>query len=531
MTVIFMPMKSIKTKLILTIGALINLLFSAATIVFVREKQKELTNDIFTGARAFAELTAPNLINDYNLYLPQKSFVYFNRNIQEVFAKNRDISAIQIVRYNGEIAYDSKTEKEKQYEGQQREIKDPRILAQIKAKNASVATLQTDRTVYIKKDSADVTNYVDSNEKSVPKLAQDEKILYFVQPAGPDFSVIYEITYQALRQRINQTTMRIFLLALFGIGVGILMSIFYAGTITKPIQKLKEGAIIISTGNFQHRVAVKTHDELFTLAGAFNKMAADLEVSTKALVYKERVAKELELAAKIQKQLLPREMPKIKGLDISAGLLPAEEIGGDCYDFIKIAPDGLIMYIGDVTGHGVPSGIVVSIANAIIYHLADKEDIKSIVVDLNKVIKDKTASNMFLTLAMLHWHSEEGKLSYVNAGHEQMLHYHALEKKVTLTPTGGIALGMFPDISKNIQKLDINLEKDDVLVLYSDGIPESWKDEKEMYGMPRFKRAVSEYSDLPTAISIRNALLADVKEFSGKYKQMDDITLIVLKRT
>lgn len=525
-----MLMKSIKTKLILAISALIILLFSTATVLFVREKQKELTNDIFTGVRSFAELTAPNLINDYSLYLTQKSFVYFNRNIQEVFAKNRDVAGIQIVRYNGDVAYDSKAEKEKQYEGSDRKIKDIRLLIQIKAKNASVATLETGRVVYLKKDFDGVTRYVDFNENPVSKLAQDEKILHFTQPVGPDFAVIYEISYRALRERINQTTMRIFLLAVFGIGVGILMSIFYAGTITKPIQKLKDGALVISTGNFQHRVLVKTHDELFTLAGAFNKMAADLEVSTKALVYKERVAKELELAAKIQKQLLPKEMPVIKGLDICAGLLPAEEIGGDCYDFIKTEPDNLILYIGDVTGHGVPSGIVVSIANAIIYHLADKQDIKSIIVDLNRVIKEKTSSNMFLTLAMLNWNGESGKLSYVNAGHEQMIHYHAADKKVTLTPMGGIALGMFPDISKNIQQLEISLEKDDVLVLYSDGIPESWKNDREMYGMARFKRAVSEYSDLPTSIAIRNALLADVKEFSGKYKQMDDITLVVLKR-
>ena len=524
-------MKSIKTKLILTIGALIIILFGIATAIFVREKQKELTNDIFTGVRAFAELTAANVVNDYSLYLTQKSFVYFNRDIQEIFAKNRDVAAIKIVKYNGEIVYDSVAEKEKQYAGAGRVLQDPELLEQIKAKNASVKTLETNRVVYLKKDANGVINYVDFNEKTLPRLAQDEKILSFIQPATNEFAVVYDITYQALQERINQTRMRIFLLAVFGIGIGILMAVLYAGTITKPIQQLTEGAVAIATGNFQYRVVVKTKDEIFTLAKAFNKMAADLEISTKALVYKERVAKELELAAKIQKQLLPKEMPKVKGLDISAGLLPAEEIGGDCYDFIKVGPDGLIMYIGDVTGHGVPSGIVVSIANALIYHLADKQDIKEIVVDLNRVIKDKTASNMFLTLAMLNWNETSGQLSYVNAGHEQMIHYHASEKKVTLTPIGGIALGMFPDISKNIQKLNIQLEKDDVLVLYSDGIPESWKDEKEMYGMPRFKRAVSEYSDLPTAISIRNALLADVKEFSGKYKQMDDITLIVLKRT
>ncbi len=522
---------SIKTKLVLTISALIIVLLSAAAFVLIREKQRELTKDIFDRARSFAELTAENVVSDYNLYLAQKSFVYFNRNIQDTFAKNVDVSAIKVVGYNGEIVYDSTTEKEKQYDGAVRKAEKKDLVEQVKSRNASVKTLDTGRVVYLKKNQDGSVSPVDFNEKGVGALAQDEKIEYLVQPAANDFAVVYSISYQALQDRINQTSIRILLLAIFGVGVGILMAILYAGTITKPIRKLKEGAEIFATGKFDYRVDIKTKDELQTLANSFNKMAADLEISTKALVYKERVAKELELAAKIQKQLLPTQMPKIKGLDISAGLLPAEEIGGDCYDFIHTGLDKLVLYIGDVTGHGVPSGIVVSIANALAYHLADKEDLLNLMVSMNKVIKEKTASNMFLTMVMLQWDAALNKLEYVNAGHEQMIHFHAKDKKVTLTPAGGLALGMFPDIGKLLKLQEIVMEKDDVLVMYSDGIPESWKNEKEMYGMARFKRAVSEYSDLPSSIAIRNALLADVKEFSGKYKQMDDITLIVLKKT
>lgn len=523
-------MHSLKTKLIVTISILIFVLFGLTAFLFAGEKQTELTKDIFDRARSFSELTAPAIVSDYNLYLAQKSFVYFNRDIQDDFDKFTDLAAIKVVRYSGEIVYDSTQEKDKQYEGAARTVQDKTLSEQIQGKNPSVFTLDTKRVVYLKKNADGTIDYVDANENRVQPLAADEKIAYLVQPATSDFSVVYNISYQKLQDRINQTVMRSVMLAVFGVGIAILLAFLYAGSITKPLKKLTEGAGIIATGNFQHRVDVKTKDEISTLASAFNKMAADLDVSTKALVYKERVAKELELAAKIQKQLLPKEMPKIGGLDISAGLIPAEEIGGDCYDFIRVNDDNLLLYIGDVTGHGVPSGIVVSIANAMVFHLANTEDIKSIMVDLNRVIKEKTTSSMFLTMAMLNWNVSQGKLTFVNAGHEQMIHYHAKDKKVTLTPIGGLALGMFPDITKMLNVEDVSLEKDDVLVLYSDGIPESWKNDREMYGMARFKRAVSEYSDLPSSIAIRNALLADVKEFSGKYKQMDDITLIVLKR-
>ncbi len=524
-------MRSIKTKLTITISILILVLLTAAAFVLLNEKRQELTSDIYKNARSFAELTAPDIVNDYNLYLSQKSFVYFNRNIKEVFQKNIDVEWIKIYKYNGELVYDSITEAVKQYEGDQRRADDGQMFESIQSRNPSVLTADKKTLIYFKKDENGNFLSVDKNEMAVKDLSKKERITYFVQPVGSEFAVVYGITYDALDARVNQTAWRIILLALFGIGIGILMAILYAKTITKPINELTMGAGVLATGDFAHRVVVNTHDELSTLASAFNKMAADLEVSTKAMVYKERVTKELELAAKIQTQLLPKEMPKVNGLDIAAGLIPAEEIGGDCYDFLKLSDDQLIFYIGDVTGHGVPSGIVVSIANALIYTMAGQKELKSIVQDANRVIKAKTTSNMFLTMVMLEWDAASQKLRFVNAGHEQMIHYHAATQKITLTPAGGLALGMIPDLRNVIKEEELTMEKDDVLVLYSDGIPECWKNEKEMYGMVNFKRAVSEYSTLPTAAAIRNALLADVKQFSGNYKQMDDITLIVVKRT
>ncbi len=523
-------MHSLKTKLVLTISALVVVLFILTAALFLGEKSKELTRDIYDQARSFAELTAPGIGNNYKLYLAEKSFVYFNREIRDTFQKLEDLADMQVIKYTGELVYDSKTEKEKQYEGSARQLSDAKMISQVQAKNPSVMTLDTKRAVYLKKDENGLIRYVDENEKPVQELTQNEKIEYLVQPAGNDLSVVYYISYAKLQDRVNQTAMRGALLAMFGIGVGVLLAFLYAGTITKPLKKLTEGAAVIATGDFKHRVVVKTKDEIATLANAFNKMAAELEIGTKALVYKERVAKELELAAKIQKEILPKEIPKMPGLDISAGLLPAEEIGGDCYDFIKVSDNDLLMYLGDVTGHGVPSGIVVSVANALIYSYAAEPDLKKLLSSVNRVMKDKTSSNMFMTLVMLKWNALRNEMKYVSAGHERMVHFHAKDQKVTLTPAGGVALGMLYDITNNLKEEQVILEKDDTLVIYSDGIPECWKNETEMYGIARLKRAVSEYSDLPTAFALRNALLADVKQFSGSYKQMDDITLIVLKK-
>ncbi len=524
-------MNSLKLKLVAAISALIVVLFTFTTIVFINEKQNQMANSIYSNARSFAELTAGEIVKNYKIYLAEKSFVYFNREIENAFEKCAYVKAIQLIDYNGGVLYDSGTEKDKQYEGPKRIVQDESFLTQIQSKNPSIYTLDSKRMVYMKRASADAEiSFVDENEKPVKAFDPGEKISYVVQPASNDLAVVYHVSYQSLYDAVNQTIVRGILLAIFGIGVGILLAFLYAGSITKPLQSLTQGVGIIAQGNFKHRVQVKTKDEVFVLAEAFNKMAHDLEISTKALVYKERVAKELELAAKIQKEILPKEIPKIAGLDISAGLLPAEEIGGDSYDFIKSDENNLLMYLGDVTGHGVPSGIVVSVANALIYSNAKEGDLKKLLMGVNRILKDKTSSNMFMTMVMMKWNALANEMKYVSAGHEQMVHYHAVDKKVTLTPPSGIALGMLADISQNLKEEHVNMETGDVLVVYSDGIPECWKNEKEMYGMGRLKRAVNDYSDLPSAFAIRNALLADVKEFAGKYKQMDDITLIVIKK-
>lgn len=510
---------------------LIIILFGISAGLFLGEKQRELTEDIFVNARSFAELTAGSVVADYKLYLPQESFIYFNREIKATFAKFQDLSGIKVISYKGELAYDSATEGEKQYLGTARMVIDQNMLKQVASRNPSVMTLDSQRVVYLKKNDDGLISYVDENEMPAPALAPDEKIAYLVQPATNDYAVVYGITYANLQDRVNQTIMRSLLLALFGVGTGILIAYLFAAGITRPLKKLTEGAGIIAKGNFKHRVEVKTRDEIATLAGAFNSMAQDLEVSTKALIYKERVAKELEIAAGIQKDLLPKVIPSIAGLDISAGLLPAEEIGGDCYDFLKPNDNSLLMYLGDVTGHGVASGIVGSIVNALIYNYSDAVDLKELLVRINSILKEKTTSNMFITMVMLHWDATMRHLKYVSAGHEQMIHFCAKDGKVSLLPPGGLALGMMPNISELLEERSLVLEEGDVLVAYSDGIPEAWKNEKEMYGMSGLKRAVSEYGRLENALAIRNALLSDVKQYSGNWKQMDDMTLMVLKRT
>ena len=103
-------------------------------------------------------------------------------------------------------------------------------------------------------------------------------------------------------------------------------------------------------------------------------------------------------------------------------------------------------------------------------------------------------------------------------------------KKTDEMEKGGLALGMMPDISTLLRDQVVTLSTGDCLVFYTDGVPETWRNEKEQYGMPEFKRVVTQSCDLPTAESIKIALLADVKQWSQGYEQKDDITIMVIKK-
>lgn len=522
-------MYSIKTKLVAVITLLIVGLFTVAAVFLIHEKQKELTQDIFFESRTFGELTASTIIDDYNLYLAEESFIYFNREITGVFQKTQNIDVIKIFKYTGDILYDSKEEAERQYKGATRQVGDERLIQQIQAFYPSVRMLDG-RIVYLKKDENGEVMYVNIDETPISPIGELERVDYFVFPTREEFAIAYHLNYENLDALIRADAVRIAFLALLGMIMGLLLAVFVANKITRPIKKLKKGSEIIATGNFEHRVNIKTHDELEILGNAFNKMASDLAKSTKALVYKERVAKELELAKKIQDGLIPKEIPKLKGLDISAGVVPAEEIGGDVYDFLKRDEDNTMFYIGDVTGHGVPSGILVSITSAMFYSHLKNPNMKDIMVEVNRVLKAKSPPNMFITFCLLNWNEKNEKLTYVNAGHEQIIKYKKSDKSVDLLKAGGIALGMFPDINKMISEQEILLDEGDCAILYSDGIPEAWRNEKEQYGMERFKNAVQKYGSLESATAIRNAVLKDVSDFIGDHKRMDDITILVIKK-
>ncbi len=521
---------SLKTKFILAFGTLILVLFTTLGLFMVDAKTKELSKDITSSTQSFANLTVEKIVEDYETLLAPGNFLAFSREMSALFRANSALSNLKLSTYGGLVLYDSSTEKIARYESTTRTLNDPIEIDRVQAGKASLL-LDEGRVIYIKVDEEKKISYVNLNEEPVDPPSESDQILNIIVPFQNEYAVQYDVNYEQMLSRLHSAKLQIVGTASVGMLLTFLLSVMLSVSITNPLKALKEGAVKLAMGDFTAQVLVKTKDEVGVLARTFNQMAKDLAASIEVRMYKERITKELELAAKIQTDLLPKAKVELPNLDLAGGLDPATEIGGDAFDFIPTASGEEIIYLGDVSGHGVPAGLLSSIANALIYSMRDEKDLKVLATQINKVIQKKSSRNMFMTMGLTRYDPKTCKLLYLNAGHLPLLHYSAKDRKVSEWRIPGIAFGMVNDIENLISVHEYTLEKGDLVVLYSDGFTEAQNKNREQYGMQRLRSIVQQAGDdLLTAEAVKNAVFADVVQFIGVGQQADDITIVVMKR-
>ena len=218
--------------------------------------------------------------------------------------------------------------------------------------------------------------------------------------------------------------------------------------IHKPLKKiLAEMKALLVGKNFRKIYTTRT-DEIGIIGHFFNKITDSLETVSNDLKEHKRITGELNVAQKIQQDLIPKEAPYIPGIEITAKTKPAAEIGGDTFDFLP-QENQTYFYIGDVSGHGLPSGLVMIMVDSLTKALSTAaKTAKELVISINKLLKPRLRTNMFMTMVMFRWEHSTRKLFYTGSGHERIIHYKKSEGKCNAMVSGGIALGMLPDISK-----------------------------------------------------------------------------------
>ncbi|MCK9182834.1 MAG: SpoIIE family protein phosphatase [Fibrobacteraceae bacterium] len=242
-----------------------------------------------------------------------------------------------------------------------------------------------------------------------------------------------------------------------------------------------------------------------------------------------RTQAELQLGYRIQAGLLPSKIPDFEGISLAGSMMPAKEIGGDYFDFLKLPNESLGIIIGDVSGKGVPAGMVMTSLYAFL-HAECRYFVNTYrtLVQVNAELAQHISENMFASLLFFEWNPNKKSLHYTSCGHEYILHFHYAENRLDAIKSGGVALGMIDDNSKIIREKSLQVLPGDTIVLYTDGVTECTNMEGAMFGLERLKSFVEKHQALSSE-EIRLALLDELNSFAHGAPQADDITILVMK--
>lgn len=329
-------------------------------------------------------------------------------------------------------------------------------------------------------------------------------------------------------EKVRNTYLILFIIIIFMVAA---TSLLLARTIVNPITTLIKGAKALGSGDLDSRVHINSGDELETLAGSFNKMADDLQEYMVELqrttAEKTRLIKELEIAKGIQRSFLPEKEPDISGIDIAASNVAATEVGGDFYDFIPIAKDQWGLTIADVAGKGVPAALFMALSRTLVRaSTTGNPNVSESIEKANELICADAKTGMFVTLFYAILDAKKKRLRYVNAGHNPPLLLKQQKGNTVLLKAKGIALGVIENIE--LEEEEIQLEKGDLITLFTDGVTEAINQKEEQFGQQRLLTLIEENRGL-SACEIISKIEAEVTAFSGGQPQFDDITLMIIK--
>jgi sigma-B regulation protein RsbU (phosphoserine phosphatase) len=402
-----------------------------------------------------------------------------------------------------------------------------------------------------KRDMKNPQKIIDGFHRGDVDIKDAREIEIFAQSDPPSTSLRVVIGYIfPISDRVRSFITWVALVLIFTFTVvAILGSSFLAGGITKPIRRLASAMQNVSEGDLDTAVRVRSRDEVGQLARVFNKMMYQLKEKTSELeqlnrTLEERVERgvaelrrrdeaenkrlldEIQRAREVQMGLFPQSPPQIEGLDIWGVCRPANEVGGDFFDYLSLGTGKSCLALGDVSGKGLKGAMNALMAYGMLHVQARTySSAATIISELNAALSSRLEETTFTTLSLGIIDTRLKQIQLCNAGNP----YPVLlrEGKASLLELSGMPLGIIPEVEYD--ETQLALIPGDVLVFYSDGISEATTSDERMYGMDALKELVGTFQPGMRAQSIVERILQEVRKFVGDFPQSDDMTIIALR--
>jgi phosphoserine phosphatase RsbU/P len=326
----------------------------------------------------------------------------------------------------------------------------------------------------------------------------------------------------AIRAALIQTVLIGAAALLFGIIVAIFQGFRFSGA----IRHLAHVAAEVGAGNLKARARARTRDEIGVLSYRFNEMTSRIENLLVESMAKAALDKELERANSIQALLMPsRERFTVDGATYCGWSETATQMGGDWWNHYPLSKNSLLLCVGDVTGHGIPSAMLTATTKACCdTTLLDttRVDFPRMMRALDHAIAESGKGELVMTFFAAAIDTENMTVEFANAGHNFPLLVRGGQIKA-LVARGG-RLGDHGDVTPVQQKL----EHGDLIVMYTDGILECENEKSEEFGMRRFRRILQKHGDEDVA-KLRDRILEEALTFFGNVPRQDDITLVLCR--
>jgi serine phosphatase RsbU (regulator of sigma subunit) len=305
----------------------------------------------------------------------------------------------------------------------------------------------------------------------------------------------------------------------------------YAAPATRPVALLEVGARLDGTDG---RLWPLRRNLLINCSGAIALLATLLVIRARFRSYLagQRLEQEVELARRVQQDLLPAPRDTSATFELAADFAPAADLGGDFYDAFPLSGTngvGAAFVLGDVSGKGIPAALLTGVIHGAVRSSAWTESARQhrqATEQLNRLLSERASSERF---ASLFWgYCEGGTLRYINAGHLAPILMRGNRPTCLRLDEGGPVLGLLP--GAKFETGSVELEPDDLLVLYSDGLVEAVNQQDEQFGEERVLALVQQHRHL-SATQLRDRILRAAQAFTGNAELEDDRTLLVLRYT